>query len=106
MRVQKIKAWFRKYPLMISVCYLVFYLLAFQWLEKNTVPKYIIHCKLDEWIPFCEVFIIPYIFWFPYIIGSFLWFCRRGWEDYIKLCQMVFSGLTICLILYYIFPTG
>jgi len=48
MRVQKIKAWFRKYPLMISVCYLVFYLLAFQWLEKNTVPKYIIHCKLGR----------------------------------------------------------
>lgn len=106
MKVQKIKAWFRRNPLMISVCYLVFYLFAFQWLEKNVVPKYIIHCKLDEVIPFCEVFIIPYIFWFPYIIGSFLWFCRRGWEDYKKLCQMVFSGLTICLIIYYVFPTG
>lgn len=106
MRIQKIKNWFHRYPLMISVCYLFFYLAAFHWLEENIVPKYIIQCKLDDLIPFCEVFIIPYIFWFPYIIGSFLWFNRRGWEDYKKLCQMVFSGLTICLIIYYIFPTG
>ncbi len=106
MNMQKVKAWFRRYPLMIAVCYLIFYLAAFHWLEENIVPKYIIHCKLDELIPFCEVFIIPYIFWFPYIGGAFLWFNRRGWDDYKKLCQMIFSGLTICLVIYYVFPTG
>ncbi len=106
MSLQKIKAWFRRYPLMISACYLLFYVSAFHWLEENIVPKYIIQCKLDELIPFCEVFIIPYIFWFPYIGGTFLWFNKRGWEDYKKLCQMIFSGLTICLVIYYVFPTG
>lgn len=106
MIVEKTKNWFRKYPLMISVCYLIFYLCAFHWLERNIVPKYIIHCKLDELIPFREEFIIPYIFWFPYIGGAFLWFNKRGWDDYKKLCLMVFSGLTICLVIYYVFPTG
>ncbi|MCD7883252.1 MAG: phosphatase PAP2 family protein [Lachnospiraceae bacterium] len=105
-KINKICAWFRRYPLMISVCYLLFYLAAFHWLEETVVPRYIIHCKLDELIPFCEAFIIPYICWFPYIGGMFLWFYRRGWDDYKKLCQMIFSGLTICLIIYYIFPTG
>ena len=105
-RLIKIKNWFRKYPFMISVLYMVFYLSAFAWLEAHVVPKYIIHCRLDEMIPFCEVFIIPYVFWFAYIPLVFIWFLRRGWEDYSKLCLMVFSGLTICLGIYYIFPTG
>lgn len=106
MNLKKIKGWFKKYPLMISIFYLMFYLAVFHWLEMNVVPKYIIHCKLDEIIPFREEFIIPYVFWFLYVPGSFLWFCKRGWEDYSKLCLMVFSGLTICLGIYYVFPTG
>ena len=50
---------------MIALLYMAFYLKAFEWLEQNIVPRYIIHCKLDEMIPFCEAFIIPYVFWFP-----------------------------------------
>lgn len=106
MKLEKVKNWFKKYPYMIAICYLIFYLAAFQWLELNIVPQYIIHCKLDEMIPFCEEFIIPYVFWFAYIPGAFIWFKHRGWEDYSKLCLMVFSGLTVCLAIYYVFPTG
>jgi membrane-associated phospholipid phosphatase len=91
---------------MISIFYLIFYLIAFEWLEMNVVPKYIIHCWLDDVIPFCEVFIIPYVFWYVYLAGVFLWFLKRGWEDYSRLCLMVFSGLTVCLAIYYFFPTG
>lgn len=106
MRVEKIKNFCRQHPYVMALTYLVFYLAAFQWLELNVKPKYIIHCKLDELIPFCEAFIIPYVFWFPYVAGAFIWFKRRGWEDYSKLCTMIFTGLTTCLIIYYVFPTG
>lgn len=105
-KVKSIKKWFKKYPYAIAVFYLIFYLSVFSWLEKNVVPKYIIHCKLDEIIPFCEVFIIPYVSWFVYVPAAFIWFKHRGWEDYKKLCLMVFTGLTICLGIYYVFPTG
>lgn len=106
MKLEKIKLWCKKHPYGMAMIYLVFYLAVFKWLESNAVPKYIIHCKLDEYIPFCGAFIIPYIFWFPYVAGTFIWFKRRGWEDYSKLCATIFSGLTICLIIYYVFPTG
>ena len=47
-KVESIKKWFKKYPYAIAIFYLIFYLSVFSWLEKNVVPKYIIHCKLDE----------------------------------------------------------
>lgn len=105
-RIEQIKNWFKKHPYAMALLYLAFYMSAFHWLEANVKPEYIIHSRLDELIPFCEVFIIPYVFWFPYVAGAFIWFKRRGWKDYSKLCTMIFSGLTICLIIYYIFPTG
>ena len=83
-RVEQVKRWFKSHPYAIALCYLAFYLSVFHWLEVNVEPEYIIHCKLDEMIPFCEVFIIPYIFWFPYVGGAFIWFKRRGWQDYSK----------------------
>ena len=106
MKIESIKKWCKAHPYGMAMIYLVFYLSVFHWLEVTVKPEYIIHCKLDEMIPFCEIFIIPYVFWFPYVAGSFIWFKRRGWQDYSKLCTMIFSGLTICLIIYYIFPTG
>jgi membrane-associated phospholipid phosphatase len=104
--METIKNWCKKHPYGMALIYLAFYLAVFGWLEANVTPRYIIHCKLDELIPFCEAFIIPYVFWFPYVGGTFIWFKRRGWKDYSRLCTMIFSGLTICLIIYYIFPTG
>lgn len=106
MKIESLKNWFKKHPYKMALLYLAFYMSVFFWLEKNVQPVYIIHCKLDEMIPFCEAFIVPYIFWFPYVAGAFIWFQKRGWKDYSKLCTMVFSGLTICLIIYYVFPTG
>ena len=28
-----------------------------------------VHCSLDDLIPFCECFLIPYLFWFALLIG-------------------------------------
>lgn len=106
LRVENVIQWFKKHPYALVLFYSVFYLTSFNWLEANVVPQYIIHCKLDELIPFCEVFIIPYVFWFPYIAFAFIWFKHRGWQDFSKLCLMIGTGLTACLIIYYFFPTG
>ena len=87
--------------------YWVVYLIWFFWLDltvKN--PKYIIHAPLDDLIPFCERFVFPYCSWFFLLAGvtALLW-----WYDtasYDKLCLMMFSGMTFCLILYMVLPNG
>ena len=44
-------------PLMV---YAVIYCVWFAWLEKKVInPPFIIHMKIDDRIPFLEVFVIP-----------------------------------------------
>ena len=87
--------------------YWVIYLCWFFWLDftvKN--PKYIIHSPLDDFIPFNEWFIFPYASWFFLLAGvtALLWWFDTA--SYDKLCLMMFSGMTFCLIIYMILPNG
>ena len=46
--------------------------LGFSYVERfYPVAHYInMHCALDDLIPFNEWFLIPYMFWFVYLIGA------------------------------------
>jgi len=44
--------------------------LVFTALEKFFNPEFHdVYCRLDDYIPFCEFFVIPYYFWFAFLIG-------------------------------------
>ncbi len=78
-------------------------------LERRENAKYvIIHCRLDDFIPFCEIFIIPYLFWFVYIaVGSlFLFFQTDHIDDFYRLAAALLLGMTTCLIIYTVFPNA
>ena len=58
--------------------YWVVYLIWFFWLDLTiTDPKYIIHSRIDDRIPFNEWFIFPYCSWFLLLAGvtALLWWC-------------------------------
>ena len=83
------------------------YLIWFFWLDLTvTDPNYIIHSPLDDFIPFNEWFIFPYGSWFFLLAGvtALLWWFDTA--SYDKLCLMMFSGMTFCLILYMVLPNG
>ena len=87
--------------------YWVVYLIWFFWLDLTiTDPKYIIHSRIDDRIPFNEWFIFPYCSWFLLLAGvtALLWWCDT--QSYDKLCLTMFSGMTFCLILYMLLPNG
>ena len=56
----------------------VVYLIWFFWLDATARPRYIIHAALDDAIPFCEWFVLPYSSWFLLLAGvtALLW-----WND-------------------------
>ena len=87
--------------------YWVVYLVWFFWLDLTiTDPKYIIHSPIDDFIPFNEWFVFPYCSWFLLLaaVTALLWW--NDTESYDKLCLMMFSGMTLCLIIYMVLPNG
>ena len=89
--------------------YALIYIPWFLYLEEsitvNTSFK-IIHCKLDDFIPFCEIFVIPYILWFAYVAIFLCLFFLLSKEEFYKLTAYMFIGMTICLFLFTIYPNG
>ena len=78
-------------------------------LEKRTDITFTnIHCIVDDWIPFCEVFIIPYLLWFLYVVVIivFLYFQKSHLEDYYKCVITLILGMSSCLFVYWIFPNA
>lgn len=88
--------------------YAVFYLLCFSYLENRHVRYHIIDFSLDDKIPFCEYFIIPYLLWFLYIavtVGYFLFFNENTTEFWSLILNLAI-GMTLFLIVSYVYPNG
>lgn len=60
---------------LVIALYSIIYILLFSYLEHRPVHSYhIVHTVFDDWIPFCEFFIVPYMLWFPYMILAVIYF--------------------------------
>ncbi|WP_024294721.1 phosphatase PAP2 family protein [Lacrimispora indolis] len=87
--------------------YAFIYIPWFIYLEKTVTNNYhIMHVAIDDLIPFNEYFIIPYLLWFVYIAGAVLYFFFTNVKDYYRLCTMLFTGMTISLVVCTVFPNG
>lgn len=90
-----------------ALVYAVIYCVWFAWLEqKVTHPQTIIHMKLDDSIPFCEVFIIPYFLWFAYMGGSVVYCFFKNKQEYFRACVFLFTGMTVFLTVSTLWPNG
>ncbi|WP_064505497.1 phosphatase PAP2 family protein [Defluviitalea phaphyphila] len=88
---------------------LLYYLvigLGYQILNKITVPKYYMYHPIDDYIPFVPIMIIPYIFWYFYITASLVFLGFNCKKDFYRLAMFMFGGMTICYIIFLIFPNG
>lgn len=106
--MKKFKKFYERYRHAIPlIVYGVIYLTWFCHLEKTVTKQYtVIHMALDDVIPFCEVFVIPYFLWFAYIAAVVLYFFFKDKDDYYRTCVFLFTGMTIFLIISTLFPNG
>lgn len=105
MRRQKWKDFLQKYKHAWVLSYFIIYCIWFTYLEQRTqVEHYPMHMRLDDVIPFCEYFIIPYLLWFVFIAATMTYFFFTSVEDFYKCCALLFTGMTICLLIYTFFP--
>ena len=80
--MEKLKIFYLKYKHAVPlIIYAIIYMTWFAWLEKNITGHYrIIHMAADDYIPFCEVFVIPKsCFWYSMFR---LWSCSwASWSS-------------------------
>ena len=102
------RSWLARHPVGFMALYSIFYLSVFHYLEANVpLRSILVHCRLDDLIPFCKYAVIPYFAWFawiPFTLFYLLWKAPR--EDFWRLCLPLFGGMTIALACYVILPTG
>jgi len=102
-----LKHLYEKYKHGWILSYFFVYLIWFYILEHTVTTKFTaIHSRLDDLIPFNEVFIIPYFIWFAYIFITVAYFFLTSKKDFYRCCAYLFSGMTVCLIVYTFFPNG
>ena len=103
-----IKSAFLKYWHIIPLAiYGVIYITWFGYLEKKVrTDFYVIHMDIDDYIPFVDVFIIPYLLWFAYIAVVVAFLFLKNKRDYWKCCAFLFTGMTIFLTISTLWPNG
>lgn len=96
----------KKYGHGLFALYIFIYLPWFFYLEGRTDIVYNeIYCFIDDLIPFCQIFIIPYLLWFLYIVSTcvFMFFkAERG--EFLRFAIVLTGGMTFMLIFCTIYP--
>lgn len=93
----------------LIVGYFVFYLLAFKLLEmREPAELHMIHTPLDDKIPFCEYFIVPYVLWFFYVAGAVIYFAfvQKDVGEYWRFVVSLGIGMTLFLFVSWCYPNG
>ena len=100
--------WCARHPIYFMGLYALFYLTFFALLERTIqTPDLLVHCRLDDLIPFCKYAIIPYSLWFPWIPFTLFFILYKGERsDFWRLCLPLFAGMTMALLFYAIVPNG
>lgn len=82
-----------------------YFLLYF--LTENLIPREnctVIHSRLDDLIPFCEYFVIPYVFWYLLIVGSLLYFMFYAPDQFRNLMSYIIVTQVVAMAVYIVFP--
>ena len=77
------------------------------FLTENLIPYercHVVQCGLDELIPFCEVFVIPYVGWFFLVAGSLLYLFLYDVPNFRKLSIYIMITQAGAMLVYVFWP--
>lgn len=90
-----------KYLVFWPVFGVLFLIVERLWIRDHYTS---IHCLLDDLIPFCEYFLIPYLFWFVLLIGMHLYALLFDTESFKKLMRFIIVSYSLAMMIYIVFP--
>lgn len=80
---------------------------ALYFLTENLIPSercYVVHSPLDDMIPFCEYFVIPYVGWYLLIVVSLLYFALYNTDQFKGLMAFIIVTQVVAMAIYIAFP--
>lgn len=92
---------------LLMLLYWPLYLVMFFYVEWiYPVEHYhVMHCALDDLIPFNEFFLIPYLFWFVFVAGMLAYTLWREPHAFTRMMRFIILTYTTAIIIYLVFPT-
>lgn len=81
--------------------------IAFNAMEQ-LIPRdyyYPMWCPLDDRIPFCEWFMIPYMFWFVFLVGIHVYLLFADIPAFRRLMYFIMFTYGVTAVVYAIWPT-
>ena len=84
----------------LTICFHIYamVILLEKYIPADFPGLHIMHCPLDDIIPFCEWFIMPYLLWFLYIPAIFVFLFYHSKNEFYRICAYEFTGMTIALL--------
>ncbi len=79
---------------------------AFLCLERIWIRGYYypVSCPLDDYIPFCEFFLIPYLFWFIFLVGFHLYTLLFDVDSFRRMMWFFIVSFSIATVIYILIP--
>lgn len=102
------KKYLYKYKHAWVFIYMIPYLLWYFGLQhwRGDVVFVDVYTSIDKMLPFVPLFIWPYIYWYLFVVVTVLYLFFVDTSDFYKNVAFLFIGMTICLIIFSIFPTS
>lgn len=80
--------------------------LLFLYAERFMEVEYYhpMHCTLDQYIPFCELFVFPYLFWFVFLIGMHAYTLFYDIPAFRRMMYFIMLTYSAALIIFFLYP--
>ena len=102
------KAFLEKYQsLKYLIYFFIAYMIGFMILENQDFSHMIItDTWIDQYIPFNEYFVIPYVLWLVFMVLGFAYFVFIDQSGVKRTYFYLFLGMSSSLLIYALIPTG
>ena len=96
-----------QYSHLVLLLFWPIYAIAFYTLELGLPGRiyFPVESVLDAYIPFCEWFFIPYLFWFLYLAGMVVYGCLFDSFAFRRYMYFIMVSYTVTIFIYVLFPT-
>ena len=64
------------------------------------------YCRLDDYIPFLDFFVIPYVMWYPFLLVAGLGMMARDIPEMKRYVWFMIAGFGFSMVFCVLFPNG